>query len=389
MSITYDPDQGLTIGAAAPCYQIARHEAVRSHYPCLVDSASLIGGIAIQGRASLGGNLCNASPAADGIPSLIVLAAEAVIAGPGGRRTLPVEDFCTGPGTNALAPGEFPGVVTAAPAAPRQRRCVPALHPPRGDGHRGGQRRLTTPFRRRSRPVGPESPSARSRRHRCSLPTPRRRWSATPCLMSPSPPPLPPPAPMLAPSRICAAPSNSASIWPRCSRSAVSAQPPIGHGASDMTDPIVIGATINGEATQFLASERDSLLEALRDRVGLIGTKEGCNNGNCGACTVILDGRIVCSCLVMAPEVAGSTITTIEGSRHRRCPAPHSAGLPPGRRAPVWDLHAGLHRGGQGPARPELRAHGGRRAPLAGRQPLPLHRLRQDRPGGSCMPPRT
>ncbi len=80
-----------------------------------------------------------------------------------------------------------------------------------------------------------------------------------------------------------------------------------------MTDPIVIGATINGEATQFLASERDSLLEALRDRVGLIGTKEGCNNGNCGACTVILDGRIVCSCLVMAPEVAGSTITTIEG----------------------------------------------------------------------------
>ena len=80
-----------------------------------------------------------------------------------------------------------------------------------------------------------------------------------------------------------------------------------------MTEPIVIGATINGEATQFLASERDSLLEALRDRVGLIGTKEGCNNGNCGACTVILDGRIVCSCLVMAPEVAGSTITTIEG----------------------------------------------------------------------------
>ena len=76
---------------------------------------------------------------------------------------------------------------------------------------------------------------------------------------------------------------------------------------------IVVGATINGEPQEFLADERDSLLEALRERIGLMGVKEGCNNGNCGACTVILDGRIVCSCLVMAAEVEGSAITTIEG----------------------------------------------------------------------------
>ena len=76
---------------------------------------------------------------------------------------------------------------------------------------------------------------------------------------------------------------------------------------------IVVGATINGEPQEFLADERDSLLEALRERVGLMGAKEGCNNGNCGACTVILDDRIVCSCLVMAAEVEGSAITTIEG----------------------------------------------------------------------------
>ena len=80
-----------------------------------------------------------------------------------------------------------------------------------------------------------------------------------------------------------------------------------------MTEKIVISATINGEHTDFLADTRDSLLEALRDRIGLTGTKEGCNDGNCGACSVIMDGRLVNSCLVMAAEVAGSEVTTVEG----------------------------------------------------------------------------
>ncbi|MSQ42005.1 MAG: (2Fe-2S)-binding protein [Dehalococcoidia bacterium] len=80
---------------------------------------------------------------------------------------------------------------------------------------------------------------------------------------------------------------------------------------------IVINTTINGEATEFLADERDSLLEALRERVGLTGAKEGCNNGNCGACAVILDGRLVNSCCVMAAEIEGSQITTVEGLAQR------------------------------------------------------------------------
>ena len=80
-----------------------------------------------------------------------------------------------------------------------------------------------------------------------------------------------------------------------------------------MSDRIVITATINGEETEFLADERDSLLEALRERIGLTGAKEGCNNGNCGACAVILDGRLVNSCCVMAAEVQGSQMTTVEG----------------------------------------------------------------------------
>jgi len=80
-----------------------------------------------------------------------------------------------------------------------------------------------------------------------------------------------------------------------------------------LSDRIIIQATINGEEMEFLADERDSLLEALRERIGLTGTKECCNNGNCGACAVILDGRLVNSCCVMAAEVEGSQITTVEG----------------------------------------------------------------------------
>ena len=80
-----------------------------------------------------------------------------------------------------------------------------------------------------------------------------------------------------------------------------------------MSQKIVITAVINGEDTEFLADERDSLLDALRERIGLTGAKEGCNNGNCGACAVMMDGRMVNSCCVMAAEVEGSDITTVEG----------------------------------------------------------------------------
>jgi carbon-monoxide dehydrogenase small subunit len=80
-----------------------------------------------------------------------------------------------------------------------------------------------------------------------------------------------------------------------------------------LSDRIVVSATINGEEMEFLADERDSLLEALRERIGLTGAKEGCNNGNCGACAVMLDGRLVNSCCVMVAEVQDSQITTVEG----------------------------------------------------------------------------
>lgn len=80
-----------------------------------------------------------------------------------------------------------------------------------------------------------------------------------------------------------------------------------------MPQRLHVTTTINGEETEFLCEARQSLLEALRDILGLTGTKEGCNNGNCGACSVLLDGQLVDSCCVLAPEIEGKTVVTIEG----------------------------------------------------------------------------
>lgn len=74
-----------------------------------------------------------------------------------------------------------------------------------------------------------------------------------------------------------------------------------------------VQTTINGEQTSFLCEPRQSLLEVLRETLGLTGSKEGCNNGNCGACSVLLDGRLVNSCLVLAVETEGKEVTTVEG----------------------------------------------------------------------------
>ncbi len=80
-----------------------------------------------------------------------------------------------------------------------------------------------------------------------------------------------------------------------------------------MAAKVHIKASINGEEKHFLCEPRQSLLDVLRDELGLTGSKEGCNNGNCGACNVILDGRLVNACLVLGVEIEGRAVTTIEG----------------------------------------------------------------------------
>ncbi|MBI3666356.1 MAG: xanthine dehydrogenase family protein subunit M, partial [Acidobacteria bacterium] len=127
--IIYDPGRGLTLGAAVPCYRIYRDRAVSRAYPALAEVAALIGGVQIQGRASVGGNLCNAAPSADFVPLLIALRATCRIAGPDSTREIAVENFCTGPGRHVLQPGELLVSLDLPPAEPhsgaRYLRFIP------------------------------------------------------------------------------------------------------------------------------------------------------------------------------------------------------------------------------------------------------------------------
>src|ERR1700712_3821272 len=98
---------GFAIGAATPCTALKADKALVAAWPGVVEAANLIGSVQVRNRATIAGNLCNASPAADSVPALIAAGATCLIAGPNGTREVPVEAIPVSPGRNSLAPGEF------------------------------------------------------------------------------------------------------------------------------------------------------------------------------------------------------------------------------------------------------------------------------------------
>jgi carbon-monoxide dehydrogenase medium subunit len=109
------------VGAATPGVMLSGHEALEHAWPGIVEGADLIGSTQIQGRASLAGNLCNASPAADSVPAVIAARTICVIAGPNGKRETPAESICTGPGRTSLQKGEF--IVEFKIPKPKPHQC--------------------------------------------------------------------------------------------------------------------------------------------------------------------------------------------------------------------------------------------------------------------------
>ncbi len=106
MSTVVAEGGGFRVGAAVPCMHLVENKAFSAAWPGVIDGINLIGSIQVRGRATVGGNLCNASPAADSVPAMIAAGAIASVMGPNGRRELPVEEIPAGPGKTSLAPGE-------------------------------------------------------------------------------------------------------------------------------------------------------------------------------------------------------------------------------------------------------------------------------------------
>ncbi|HEX2517264.1 MAG TPA: xanthine dehydrogenase family protein subunit M [Chloroflexota bacterium] len=117
--VTYDATSGLRIGAGARLSEVAAHPVVQERYPILVQGASLVGSLQIQNLGTVVGNLCNAAPSADCAPPLVALGASVRIAGPGGERTVPLEEFFSGPGRTVLAPEELVVEVLVPPPGAR------------------------------------------------------------------------------------------------------------------------------------------------------------------------------------------------------------------------------------------------------------------------------
>jgi carbon-monoxide dehydrogenase medium subunit len=118
MELSYDAKGGLRLGASVPCYRIYEDAEISAAYPALAEAARIVGGWQIQSRASVGGNLCNSSPAGDTIPPLYVYDARCIIVGPDGPREIPVREFCVAPGRNVLRPGEMLATILIPPPTP-------------------------------------------------------------------------------------------------------------------------------------------------------------------------------------------------------------------------------------------------------------------------------
>src|SRR5690349_5130152 len=133
-----------------------------------------------------------------------------------------------------------------------------------------------------------------------------RRWK----------PPLPPAAPHAVRSTTSAAPSPIASRPRACCSSAPPRSRPSAPEETSTMAKLHVTTTVNGEPMEFLCEPYETMLDALRGQLGLTGSKEGCSSGDCGACSITLDGRLVCSCLMLAAEAEGHEIRTIEGMAH-------------------------------------------------------------------------
>jgi xanthine dehydrogenase iron-sulfur cluster and FAD-binding subunit A len=326
--IAEDGDR-LTFGALTTHNDVLGSAAFRRDALPLVQACAEVGAPQIRARGTVAGNLVTASPANDTIAALFILDAEVELAGPAGPRRLNVADFCTGFRKTALAPAELVRSISVRKLGPSRRAIFLKL------GLRKAQAISVISVAIVLEFDGPRVVEARIALG-CVAPTIVRVADAEASLSGST---------LDRAARIRAATLAAAALAPiddiRASagyrRTTVAAlveraldQIADGTEANGLAvEPVLletpslsqaalpftgtVETTINGRRYRLDDVQHLSLLDALRDAAGLTGAKEGCAEGECGACTVWLDGRAVMSCLVPAPQAHGAALTTIEG----------------------------------------------------------------------------
>jgi xanthine dehydrogenase iron-sulfur cluster and FAD-binding subunit A len=324
----------VRIGARVTMTTLLGDERIRRWFPALIEAAAVVGSVQIRNRATLVGNVCNASPAADTVPVLMVHGATVNISGRSHERRTPLSEFFVGPGRTVLQHGEIvtsldlpipAGVHGAAFGRLTRRRGVDlatinlsvlleagraarlafgAVAPTPvmsidASGMLDGVREWTTASDEALvtmlEPTSPISDVRGGSDYRAAmLPVLARRTWHTARL------------------RMAEGAGAAGELDPRSAIRHPARAPRLeSQGAS--SDQRQCRLRVNGRDLDVAAAAHRTLLDVLRDEIRLTGTKECCAEGECGACTVLIDGDAVCSCLALAVEMPGHAITTIEG----------------------------------------------------------------------------
>jgi xanthine dehydrogenase iron-sulfur cluster and FAD-binding subunit A len=324
-----DTGEHLTMGALTTHNDVLASAAFRRDALPLVQSCAEVGAPQIRARGTIAGNLVTASPANDTIAALYVLDAEVEVASASARRRVRVADFCTGFRTTALAPGELVRSISIAKLGPSRRGIFLKLGLRKAqaisvisvavviafDGPRVAEARIALGC------VGPtivRSPDAEASLIGGTLDRDARLRAAALAAAAIAP---------IDDIRASAGYRRTAvaalveraldQIADGTEANGLAAQPVLLETARAASAALpftgTVETTVNGRLYELTDVAHLSLLDALRDGAGLTGAKEGCAEGECGACTMWLDGRAVMSCLVPAPQAHGASVTTIEG----------------------------------------------------------------------------
>jgi len=341
-----EESSGVRIGAATPIRALATSALLWTSYTALVEAAAAFGSTQIAMRGTLGGNICNGSPASDTVPALLVLGAEAILASASGERVVPLGDLLSGPGKVRLRDGEI----------------LTAVRLPKSVGQAGSAFLKIGRVRADLAKVNVAVRLTRDEAGRCASarielgsvgPTVLRARKSELLLSKEA----------ISEAKVLTAAEAVAGdiqpiddvrstadyrrkvavalvhdsiqlAWARCSgESAVIAALPrsrtTAEGRATLTgerdapvlpslmvdadESAIVSLTVNGEAMEIDVAPNELLLNVLRERLELTGSKYGCGIGECGACTVWLDGQPALGCLVLAVSADGADVRTIEG----------------------------------------------------------------------------